>query len=42
MTTLGLMTLLGVVGVSVVRIWLLWKTPRPQAVPIRVHATRWP
>lgn len=39
MMTLGLMTLFG--AVSVMRAWLLWKTPRPQAVPIRVRVTRW-
>ena len=41
MTTLGLMTLFGVMGLSLMRAGWLWQKPRPQAVPIRVRVTRW-
>lgn len=40
--TFGLVILLGVASVGMVRAWLRQKSPRPQAVPIRVRATRWP
>ena len=40
MMTLELMTLLSVVCLMVMRTRLLLQTPQPQAVPIRVRATR--